>query len=79
MNFSEMHELLAVYVSAKVSNGEISERALARRAGISQPHLHQVLKRKRFLSLHSADLVMGALGVSVLDLIRDSQNSGYPR
>jgi hypothetical protein len=48
-----------------VQAGEISERALARRAGLSQPHLHNVLKGVRALSPAAADQLMRALDVSV--------------
>lgn len=77
MNFQDLHELLAEYIAGKVRHGELTERGLARRAGISQPHLHNILKRKRFFSLQSADLVMHELGLSVLDLIRGED--GDPR
>ena len=70
MNFQDLHDRLADYIVEQVRHGELTERGLARRAGISQPHLHNILKRKRFFSLQSADLVMHELGLSVLDLIR---------
>ncbi len=71
MKFSDIHARLTEHIALKVSRGELSERALARRAGISQPHLHNVLKGKRCFSLETADLVMEALDMTVLDLIRD--------
>jgi len=52
-----------------VQAGEISERALARRAGLSQPHLHNVLKGVRALSPAAADQLMRALDVSVPQLL----------
>lgn len=70
MNFQDLHERLADYIVEQVRHGALTERGLARRAGISQPHLHNILKRKRFFSLQSADLMMHELGLSVLDLIR---------
>jgi transcriptional regulator with XRE-family HTH domain len=69
MNFQALHLRLTEYVAAKVRSGELTERGLARRSGISQPHLHNVLKGKRFLSLRSADLVLNELGLGVLDLV----------
>jgi transcriptional regulator with XRE-family HTH domain len=74
MNFQNMHERLAEHIATKVRNGEITERGLAKRAGISQPHLHNVLKGKRFFSLQSADLVMQELDLSVIDLIRETDD-----
>jgi hypothetical protein len=70
MNFQDLHESLTDHIAGKVRHGELTERGLARRAGISQPHLHNVLKRKRFFSLRSADLVMHELSLGVVDLIR---------
>jgi transcriptional regulator with XRE-family HTH domain len=52
-----------------VQAGEISERALARRAGLSQPHLHNVLKGVRTPSPAAADQLMRALNVSVPQLL----------
>ncbi len=52
-----------------VQGGEISERALARRAGLSQPHLHNVLKGVRAPSPAAADQLMRALDVSVPQLL----------
>jgi len=52
-----------------VQAGEISERALARRAGLSQPHLHNVLKGVRAPSPAAADQLMRALDVSVPQLL----------
>jgi hypothetical protein len=69
MNFQDLHELLAEYIAGKVRHGE-TERGSARRAGSPQPHLHNMLKRNRFFSLQSPDLVMPDLGLSVPDLIR---------
>jgi hypothetical protein len=48
-----------------VRAGEISERRLARDSGISQPHLHNVFKGIRTLSLNAADRLMHALDVTM--------------
>jgi hypothetical protein len=48
-----------------VRSGAVSERGLARLAGISQPHMHNVLKGIRALSLESADCLMRALDVTI--------------
>src|SRR3569833_4214259 len=52
-----------------VQAGEISERALARRAGLSQPRLHNVLKGVRAPSPAAAGQLMRALDVSVPHLL----------
>ena len=45
----------------RLSNGELSERRLARLTGISQPHVHNVLKGKRILSPRAADQILHRL------------------
>jgi len=42
---------------------------LARDTGISQPHLHHVLKGKRALSVEKADRVLRQLDLDLLQLI----------
>jgi hypothetical protein len=69
MNFQDLHRSLGDYIAKKVRNGELTERGLAIRAGISKPHLHNMLKGKRFFSLQSADLVLQELGLTVHDLM----------
>lgn len=49
----------------RVHSGEFSERGLARLAGISQPHLHNVFKGIRTLSPDAADRLMQALAVTI--------------
>jgi transcriptional regulator with XRE-family HTH domain len=75
MNFQELHGYLAEYVAARVRSGELTERGLARRAGISQPHLHNILKGKRSFSSHSADQVLRELGLTVFDLLQSGSES----
>jgi hypothetical protein len=47
----------------------VTERALARLCDISQPHMHNVLKNIRSLSIKSADRLMLALEIRVSDLL----------
>jgi hypothetical protein len=49
----------------RVRAGEVSERGLARRAGISQPHLHNVLKGIRTLSPEASDRLMRAMQLTI--------------
>jgi hypothetical protein len=79
MNFRDLHRRLADYIAMKVRGGEITERGLARRTGISQPHMHNVLKGKRFFSLQSADTVLRELGLTIFDLIRNVDDPGPSR
>ncbi|HVW11186.1 MAG TPA: hypothetical protein VHC90_21525 [Bryobacteraceae bacterium] len=61
-----------------VRSGEISERALARRAGLSQPHLHNVLKGVRSLSPAAADQLMGALDIAAPQLLWLGEDAAPP-
>jgi hypothetical protein len=56
-------------VRLRLCNGELTERRLARMAGISQPHMHNVLKGVRSLTPEVADLLLASLGLSMLDMI----------
>lgn len=58
INFEWLQSELIQYVRASIRKGEVTERALARASGISQPHLHNVLKGKRALSLEKADRIL---------------------
>jgi hypothetical protein len=72
MTFHDLHGVLIDYLNQCVKSGEITERGLARRTGISQPHIHNALKGKRLFSWDSADAILRELGVDLLDLIARS-------
>ncbi len=69
MDFERFHALLIGHLRERVRGGEISERALARLVGISQPHLHNVLKGERSLSFATADRILHLLHLGLEDLI----------
>jgi hypothetical protein len=69
VNFGILLERLAAQIRARVRNGDVTERGLARLAGLSQPHVHNVLKGARAMSPDSADRLMKALGLSARDLL----------
>jgi predicted transcriptional regulator len=69
MDFEHLHQRLIDHLQTRVQNGEITERGLSRLTGVSQPHIHNVLKGKRVLSLGSADGILRQLHMDVLDLI----------
>jgi hypothetical protein len=66
---AELHRRLIETAQRRVRGGYISERGLARLCGMSQPHMHNVLKQIRSLSTDSADRLMQALQISVADLL----------
>jgi plasmid maintenance system antidote protein VapI len=69
MLFADLMDSLIAVLRARVRNGEITERGLARMVDISQPHMHNVLKGTRSLSPELSDRVLRHLRLSVLDLI----------
>jgi len=52
-----------------IGNGVLTERGLARWAGISQPHMHHILKGARALSPQIADCILRTLQLTVVDLL----------
>jgi plasmid maintenance system antidote protein VapI len=69
ISISELLSRVTGMARQAVQAGEISERALARRAGLSQPHLHNVLKGVRSLSPAAADQLMRVFDVAVPQLL----------
>ena len=71
--FHELRQRLTGYLCERVRSGEVTERGLARITGISQPHIHNVLKGKRLLSPEGADIVLQQLHMDVLDLLEPEE------
>jgi predicted transcriptional regulator len=69
MTFSDLHQRLVDHLRQRVRSGEMTERGLARVTGVSQPHIHHVLKGKRLLTAITADQILGQLHMDLLDLI----------
>ncbi|MEJ7605799.1 MAG: helix-turn-helix transcriptional regulator [Bryobacteraceae bacterium] len=70
MLFFDLQRNLLDALRARIRNGELTERGLARLTGVSQPHVHNVLKGTRILSLDLADRILVHLHLSVTDLIQ---------
>jgi transcriptional regulator with XRE-family HTH domain len=75
MLFQDFQQRLIENVRLRLRNGELTERGFARRLGVSQPHIHNVLKGVRILTPRLADLMLGQLGLSALQLA-ESQEIG---
>jgi transcriptional regulator with XRE-family HTH domain len=69
MGFETLQRRLLARVKNRVQNGELTERGLARMTGISQPHIHHILKGVRGLSVENADRILLQLNMSVTDLL----------
>jgi len=69
LTFVDLEHRLLEHLRRRVQSGEATERSLAKLAGLSQPHLHNVLKGKRMLSMDMADKILNNLQIGLLDLI----------
>ena len=73
VTFATLHRRMLSHVRGLLANGELTERGLARMVGISQPHIHNVLKGARVLTSDVGDLLIGALELSLLELAEDEE------
>jgi transcriptional regulator with XRE-family HTH domain len=73
MTFHELQQRLLEELRQRVRSGAATERGLARISGISQPHLHNVLKGKRLLSMDKADELLRSLEIDILRLIHPEE------
>jgi transcriptional regulator with XRE-family HTH domain len=73
MTFNDLQQRLLAELRRRVQSGAATERGLARLSGVSQPHLHNVLKGKRILSIEKADAVLRRLQIDVLHLIEPEE------
>ena len=73
MDFHELERRFLEHLRNRVRSGELTERHLARITGISQPHIHNVLKGKRTLSSSTADVILHILQLDLLDFIQPDE------
>jgi transcriptional regulator with XRE-family HTH domain len=79
LTYQDAQLKLLAYVRSQIRNGELTERGLARLIGVSQPHVHNVLKGVRNLSPNVFDLALKYLHLSLLDLIPSDQLEAHLR
>ncbi len=81
MDFQELRARFVWNLRERVRRGEITERGLARVTGVSQPHIHMVLKGKRSISTQTCDGILHHLHMDLLDLItpEDWHNKPGPK
>src|SRR6267154_3691961 len=73
LRLEELQNRLLETLRERLHNGEITERGIARASGISQPHVHNVLKGTRTISPKLMDLILKSLGRSLLDFCTISE------
>lgn len=69
LTFEELRTRLIDDLRSRVRNGEVTERRLARVTGISQPHIHNLLKGVRILTPDLGDQILKSLHMSLSDFI----------
>ncbi len=79
MTFQDAQLKLLAYVRSQIRNGELTERGFARLIGVSQPHVHNVLKGVRNLSPNVFDLALKYFHLSLLDLVPASELEAHLR
>lgn len=79
MDFQELEQRFIEHLQHRIRSGDLTERKLARLAGISQPHVHNVLKGKRIFSTAMADTILHVLRLDLLDLIQPEEVSKIER
>ena len=62
-----------------IRNGNTTERGLALLAGVSQPHLHNVLKGARQMTPDLADRLLGELRLGVIEVLAEFADRNVPR
>lgn len=73
MDFHELERRFLEHLRHRVRSGELTERHLARITGVSQPHIHNVLKGKRTLSPSTADVILHVLQIDLLDFLQPEE------
>jgi hypothetical protein len=79
MSFHLLQLRVIAHVQERVRRGDVTERGLARLTGISQPHLHNILKGVRVLTPHMADLILRQLHINLLDRTGGIRGTPAPR
>jgi hypothetical protein len=79
LTYQDVQLKLLAYVRSQITNGEFTERGFARLIGISQPHVHNVLKGVRKLSPNIFDLALKYFHLSLLDLIPSTELEAHLR
>ena len=77
MHFGLLQRRLVAHLRSRVRSGELTERSAARLTGVSQPHLHNVLKGTRLLSTDMADQVLHNLKLCLFDLLEPEELRSY--
>ncbi|HZT31991.1 MAG TPA: helix-turn-helix domain-containing protein [Bryobacteraceae bacterium] len=78
LDFRTARLRLVERINHLVHSGQLTERRLARLTGVSQPHIHNILKGIRTLTPDVADLVLEHLDLDLLDLFERERIDSHP-
>ena len=79
LEFADLLNLVRLEVRSRVRNGQMTERGLAGKAGVSQPYLHKILKGLRPMTPVLADRLLREMGFGLVDLLAEHARSTGPR
>lgn len=69
LGFEALAERLIARLNSLVQRGDASERGLAKLAGVSQPHLHNLLAGRRGLTFNVADRLLKIVNLPLASLL----------
>ena len=69
MTFKALEQRLRQFTLDTIAAGSITGKQLAQKCGLAQAHISNFLNQRRGLSLEATDILMTALGISVVDLL----------
>ena len=76
LGFTVLKGRLVSHITARMNNGDFTERGLARSVGVSQAHMHNILNGTRKLTGDLADRLLAYFDLSVVDLMDASEIAG---
>lgn len=79
MRFRHALDTLIANIHRLIRDGELTERGLARRVGVSQSHIHNVLKGARILTPEVADQILTGLHWELEDILADPPRRKPPQ
>jgi transcriptional regulator with XRE-family HTH domain len=74
----EAQELFARNMKRLRKERKLTQEALSERAGLNPNYINAVEKGRKNISIRNIDLIAQALGVSMAELVTDSEAAGEP-
>jgi predicted XRE-type DNA-binding protein len=77
MNFSQLHEQLRLEVVRRIERGSLDQTTLARKIGMTRPHISNFLNKKCRFSLAALDKLLETQMMTVADLVPVNQARSF--